>query len=140
MLGDDLPARIAGAPSMQRAFDLLLAYPSIGDFLAYQYLIALNYAGITTFSEMDFVVAGPGAVNGIRKCFSDTAGLNEEVFDALVLLAAGSLEPAALRRGHQAVLELQREMDAGRRARLQHLGYGPEEAAALSGLHTRNFM
>jgi hypothetical protein len=69
-----------------------------------------------------------------------TAGLNEEVFDALVLLAAGELAPSALRRGHEAVLELQREMDAARRQRLVHLGFPPEQAAQLSGLHTRNFM
>jgi hypothetical protein len=31
-------------------------------------------------------------------------------------------------------------MDAGRRARLRKLGFGSEQAAALSALHTRNFM
>ncbi len=29
------------------------------------------------FSEMEFVVAGPGARDGIRKCFADTDGLDE---------------------------------------------------------------
>ena len=38
-------------------------------FLAYQYLIDLNYAAGLGFSEMDFVVPGPGARDGIRKCF-----------------------------------------------------------------------
>ena len=37
----------------------------------------------------------------------DTAGLNSEVFDALVLLAAGSWEPDAISRGWQAVRGLQ---------------------------------
>jgi hypothetical protein len=69
-----------------------------------------------------------------------TAGLNEEVFDALVLLAAGTLEPDAVRRGFVAVQELQRDMDDGRRARLSHLGFSPGEAEAVSALHTRNFM
>jgi hypothetical protein len=69
-----------------------------------------------------------------------TAGLNEEVFDALVLLAAGELSPAAIARGHAAVQQLQRDMAAGRRARLTRLGFERDEAQRLSDLHTRNFM
>lgn len=69
-----------------------------------------------------------------------TTGLNEEVFDALVLMAAGSLQPAAIARGHQAVQQLQVEMANGRRARLARLGFGGGEAERLSALHTRNFM
>lgn len=55
---------------------MLLGYPSLGDFLAYQYITDLNYSKLTDFTEMEFVVAGPGALDGIRKCFADTAGLN----------------------------------------------------------------
>ncbi len=69
-----------------------------------------------------------------------TAGLNEEVFDALVLLAAGSYEPAAIAEGHERVQELVAQMDAGRRMRLRKLGFDSERAHALSSLHTRNFM
>jgi TusA-related sulfurtransferase len=69
-----------------------------------------------------------------------TAGLNEEVFDALLLLAAGGWAPDALRRGHEAVQGLVRDMDDGRRKRLARLGFGAQEAEALSALHTRNFM
>ncbi len=77
MMTDELPNRLAEAPSMQKAFDLLRAYPSIGDFLAYQYVTDVNYSDVTNFTEKEFVVPGPGAINGIRKCFSDTAGLND---------------------------------------------------------------
>jgi hypothetical protein len=70
----------------------------------------------------------------------DTAGLNAEVFDALVLLAAGSWAPAAIRRGWQAVRDLQARMDEGRRRRLAYIGFPDDEAAELSALHTRNFM
>jgi len=70
----------------------------------------------------------------------DTAGLNAEVFDALVLLAAGSWEPAAIGRGWQAVHELQQQMDEGRRRRLAVIGFPDDEADELSALHTRNFM
>lgn len=69
-----------------------------------------------------------------------TAGLNEEVFDALVLMAAGSYTPADLDRGWRAVVAMKEEMDHGRRVRLGALGFSPDEAEALSGLHTRNFM
>jgi hypothetical protein len=69
-----------------------------------------------------------------------TSGLNDDVFDALVLLAAGSWEPAALRRGWTAVMQLVRAMDDGRRLRLTRLGFSVDRAAELSALHTRNFM
>ncbi len=71
---------------------------------------------------------------------ANTAGLNEEVFDALVLLAAGSLDAAAVARGHAAVQVLKREMAAGRKARLSRLGFATGEADRLAALHTRNFM
>jgi len=76
MMGEGLPARVANAADMQHGFELLLAYPSLGDFLAYQFITDINYSELTWFSEMEFVVAGPGALDGISKCFSDTAGLN----------------------------------------------------------------
>jgi hypothetical protein len=69
-----------------------------------------------------------------------TAGLNEEVFDALVLLAAGSWQHDDIRRGYDLVTALKDEMDKGRRGRLARLGFSEEDATSLSSLHTRNFM
>ena len=80
------------------------------------------------------------AIERRHAALAHTAGLNAEVFDALVLLAAGDWSPASLRRGHAAVLTLARDMDDGRRQRLVRLGFDPARAAALSSLHTRNFM
>jgi thymidylate kinase len=77
MMADELPKKLADARSMRNAFELLLAYPTIGDFLAYQYATDVNYSTITDFSEMEFVVPGPGALDGIRKCFLDRGGLGE---------------------------------------------------------------
>lgn len=77
MMKDELPARIAEGKSMAELFDLLLSYPTLGDFLAYQYAIDLNYSSIVNYSEREFVVPGPGAKDGLRKCFSDFGGLNE---------------------------------------------------------------
>ena len=70
MMKDDLPRRLADCSSMEKAFNVLRAYPMIGDFLAYQYVIDLNYSQLINFSEGDFVVPGPGARSGIQKCFS----------------------------------------------------------------------
>ena len=69
-----------------------------------------------------------------------TSGLNAEVFDALILMAAGSWEHERLREGHRRVMQLTREMDEGRQKRLRRLGFNDSEAAELSSLHTRNFM
>jgi hypothetical protein len=80
------------------------------------------------------------AVERRHDALVDTAGLNQDVFDALITLAAGEWTPAAIRRGHRKVQALQREMDEGRQHRLIRLGFPADEAAALSSLHTRNFM
>jgi hypothetical protein len=69
---------------MQQAFELLKALPGLGDFLAYQILIDINYSTVLNFSESEFVVPGPGARGGISKCFYDTAGLNESEIIKLV--------------------------------------------------------
>lgn len=77
MMKEDLPLRISDAKTMAKAFELLRSYPTIGDFLAYQYVTDLNYSILTDFEEKSFVVPGPGAKDGIRKCFTDLGGLNE---------------------------------------------------------------
>ena len=77
MMEDEAPRRITEASSMAQAFDVLRSYPTIGDFLAYQFVTDLNYSELTEFTEMEFVVPGPGALDGIRKCFRDQAGLND---------------------------------------------------------------
>jgi hypothetical protein len=72
MMADGLPNQLAEARTMAQAFGLLRAYPTIGDFLAYQYATDINYSTVTNFSETEFVVPGPGARDGIEKCFVDT--------------------------------------------------------------------
>lgn len=77
MMRDKAPKHIARAGSLEAVFETLRGYRSMGPFLAFQFTIDLNYSELIDFSEMDFVVAGPGAKDGIRKCFHDTAGLTE---------------------------------------------------------------
>lgn len=71
MLKSSLPQRIADVNSLKAAYDLLLSCPSVGPFLAYQFAIDLNYSEIMHADEMEFVVAGPGALDGISKCFAE---------------------------------------------------------------------
>lgn len=80
MMLSELPEAVRSARTMSGAFELLRGQPGIGDFLAFQYLIDLNYSEGLDFDEMEYVVAGPGAKDGIRKCFGPAAaGIEEEV-------------------------------------------------------------
>lgn len=77
MMRNKAPQQVTEAQSLEHVFTILRSYPSLGDFLAFQFTIDLNYSSIMDFPEGQFVVAGPGARDGIRKCFADTAGLDE---------------------------------------------------------------
>ncbi|MGA3118658.1 MAG: nucleotide kinase domain-containing protein [Syntrophobacteraceae bacterium] len=77
MMKESLAERICSANSLKEIFILLRSYPTIGDFLAYQYCVDINYTDFINFSESEFVVPGPGARSGIAKCFKDTHGLGE---------------------------------------------------------------
>lgn len=78
MFKDNLMSKINKCKSLKELYELLLKYPTIGSFLAYQYAIDINYSELTDFDEMEFVVAGPGARSGIRKCFSEVGKYSEE--------------------------------------------------------------
>ena len=69
MVADRLPAKLGRTRSLQDAYTLLLAWPTLGPFLAFQYAIDLNYTTLMSHTESDFVVAGPGALDGLAKCF-----------------------------------------------------------------------
>ena len=84
MMEDEVPKRISDASSMREAFEILRSYPMVGNFLGYQFVTDLNYSEICDFSEMEFVIPGPGALDGIHKCFSDLGGLNEAEIIRLV--------------------------------------------------------
>ena len=97
----------------------------------------LQYQILKDASTLERLAA---AVDRRHQALAHTAGLNEEVFDALILLAAGDYLPEAIARGFSKAQRLKEEMDADRRARLIKLGFPPDEAVAVSALHTRNFM
>jgi hypothetical protein len=80
IMRDRLAATTAGATDLRPIYDRLSSYPSLGPFLAFQFTIDLNYSPLTEADEDSFVVAGPGARDGIRKCFGRAAdGIETDV-------------------------------------------------------------
>ncbi|MEO6548188.1 MAG: nucleotide kinase domain-containing protein [Ferruginibacter sp.] len=96
MMDNKLYEKIQESTSLENVFQLLLGYPSLGNFLAFQYTIDLNYSGLINFSEMDFVVAGPGAKNGIAKCFWS---LGDYSFEDVIKMMADDQEKECERLG-----------------------------------------
>lgn len=78
MIEDRCPEKIAAAKSLEEVYLVIRSFPSMGNFLAFQFAIDLNYSEIIDFPEMEFVVAGPGARSGIRKAFRELGGLTDE--------------------------------------------------------------
>lgn len=80
------------------------------------------------------------AVHKRHDALRHTAGLNAEVFDALVLMAAGSWDGEDLAFGYDAMDALLSDMHTQRVRRMLKLGFSEGEAEEMSALHTRNFM
>lgn len=77
MMNDKLDEKISELDSLEELFYLLKSYPTIGNFLGYQYATDINYSPLCNFDEMDFVFPGPGALDGIKKCFIDIGSYNQ---------------------------------------------------------------
>lgn len=78
MMKNQITKKITCCRNLEELYNTLLSYPTIGFFLAYQYAIDINYSELVSFDEMEFIVAGPGAKAGIRKCFSNSEEYSEE--------------------------------------------------------------
>lgn len=85
MMDSHLPEKLYQSTSMEQAYKLLLDCPMIGSFLAYQFATDINYSDITDFSEMSYVMPGPGALNGIKKCFTSLGDYSTE--DVIKMMA-----------------------------------------------------
>ncbi|MBJ9256328.1 hypothetical protein I5495_03040 [Citrobacter amalonaticus] len=59
-------------------FNHLKSFSGIGDFLAYQIYVDLTYIINFPFTEMNFVISGPGCERGINWIFSNRDGMNSE--------------------------------------------------------------
>lgn len=75
---DRMQDKILKCKTMKEAFDILKSYPLIGSFLAYQLITDINYSNITSFTESEFTVAGPGSIRGINKCFESIGNMTYE--------------------------------------------------------------
>jgi alpha-glutamyl/putrescinyl thymine pyrophosphorylase clade 1 len=69
LFAERYPEKLSNCKTMREAFSLLRTVPFVGPFLAYQYVTDFNYGELTNFGEDEFVMAGPGALDGISKCF-----------------------------------------------------------------------
>ena len=69
LFAEQYPEKLSDCKTMTDAFALLRTVPFMGPFLAYQYVTDFNYSELTNFEEDEFVMAGPGALDGISKCF-----------------------------------------------------------------------
>lgn len=70
LINTDFHQALVDCPTMKSAYQMLLSIDSIGKFLAYQLVTDFNYSRFFDYSETEFVVAGPGALDGVRKCFT----------------------------------------------------------------------
>ncbi|MBP0613927.1 hypothetical protein J8J42_12850 [Chryseobacterium sp. cx-311] len=76
LVAGSLFEKIKDSKTIEEVYLNLKKLPTFGEFLAFQLTIDINYSNIINFSEMDFIVAGPGAKDGIHKCFSDFGDFN----------------------------------------------------------------
>lgn len=61
--------RVRSSGGLEELFLLLRSVPGLGDFLAYQFAVDVCYSPVVDHDEDEFVVAGPGALDGLSKVF-----------------------------------------------------------------------
>jgi alpha-glutamyl/putrescinyl thymine pyrophosphorylase clade 1 len=62
--------RLKAAQSYKQAYHVLRLYsPLFGPFTAMQILTDINYSPALNFDENDFIMPGPGCLDGMQKCF-----------------------------------------------------------------------
>lgn len=77
LIKSKLPMQLRKSSTMEEGFHVLLNVESFGPFLAYQFITDLNYSEWLGYSETEFVMPGPGALDGIRKCFTNLGDYSE---------------------------------------------------------------
>jgi hypothetical protein len=70
LLHDGTIDQLARAQNLRELYEILRRVPHCGPFLAFQFAADINYSRVSDGKEDEFVVPGPGAMDGIRKCFS----------------------------------------------------------------------
>jgi hypothetical protein len=75
MMSTNVTGKLQAARTYADAFQVLYAYPLHKGFIGMQHLTDINYSEIIDFDEDDFIVPGPGALDGIQKCFGTLNGI-----------------------------------------------------------------
>lgn len=76
---DKLASKIIKCKTMTEGFKLLVKYPLIGNFMAYQLVTDINYSMAVDWQENEFTIAGPGAVRGIKKVFAEFSSFEDVI-------------------------------------------------------------
>ncbi len=71
MLDNNFQDKIWELKNLKDIYELFISVPTLGPFLAYQYAIDIAYSEFSEAKESDFIIAGPGAIRGIHKCFKN---------------------------------------------------------------------
>jgi hypothetical protein len=87
MMNAGLVRHIMQAKSLAEVYTFILEFPGMGSFTSYQLLMNLSYTGLLNFSEMDFVVGGPGSRSGLSKCFGSSLVLPKMEADVMRWMA-----------------------------------------------------
>jgi len=69
LMENDLAGRLLNAEFMADVYEYLISFPSMGEFSTYQLILGLSYSKLLNFSDLDFVIPGPGAISGLQKMF-----------------------------------------------------------------------
>jgi len=69
---NDLARRLQNAKYLAEVYEYLISFPGMGEFSTYQLILNLSYSRVLNFSNMDFVVPGPGASSGLSKMFGSS--------------------------------------------------------------------
>lgn len=77
LIKSNFPSTLSKKKTMESGYQSLLEVESLGKFLAYQFITDLNYSEWFDYSEYEFVVPGPGALDGIKKCFTSLGDYSE---------------------------------------------------------------
>lgn len=96
MMRSKIGVKVAKSKSLKDLYNMLLSYPTLGSFLAYQFAVDINYSELCDFDEMSFIVAGPGAKNGISKCFGNIKAYQ---YEDIIKMVAENQEEEFEKRG-----------------------------------------
>jgi hypothetical protein len=86
MMEDDVTGKLQAAKTYRDAFNVLGKYALHEDFIGMQHLTDINYSEVIDFDEDDFILPGPGALQGIEKCFA--YGREPTVLEAVEVIEA----------------------------------------------------